>query len=450
MSLPAIGDEILGKYRITRRLGVGGMGVVYAATHIELQETVAIKMLTPDLVSREEIVSRFMREARAAAKIKNEHAVRVLDVGKLQDNVPYMVMEYLEGEDLEHVIGARGPLPLKDAIAYVSESARALGEAHRLGIVHRDIKPANLFLATRSDGTRIVKVLDFGISKVANDALTNSSGATRTEAVMGTPMYMSPEQLRSSRDVDARADVWSLGVVFYELLTAAFPFEGESLPVLYSSILGLPYKPIRERRPDLPPAVEVVLAKCLEKDRNRRFASVDEFVQALAPFANAPGAGAVAGAGTAAPRVGSGNWTQGATDATLYADVAKPASKRSGRTMAIVAVAGVLLMGGGLFAWSQMGSGPEATADQTAPGKGSAATPAVVPAGQMAGTEGQAQPTAPPVAPTAQSSATAGQTASTAPTIAVKTPLGTTTVKTGVPVVKPTATNKVFDVGGRK
>lgn len=451
MSLPEIGEEVLGKYRITRRLGAGGMGVVYAATHIELQETVAIKMLTPNLITQEEVVGRFMREARAAAKIKSDHAVRVIDVGKLPDGVPYMVMEFLEGEDLEHVIGARGALPLSDAIGYIAESAQALGEAHRLGIVHRDIKPANLFLAKKSNGSRIVKVLDFGISKVTNDAMLNGSGATRTEAVMGTPMYMSPEQLRSSRDVDARADVWSLGVVFYELLTGGYPFEGESLPVLYSAILGLPYKPIRERRPDLPPGIEAILAKCLDKDREKRFASVDEFVQALAPFSQVTGAvGAVV---VSAPRPGSGNWTQGATDATLYADVPKPAPSRSGRTIALVAVVGAVLVGGGLFAWSQMGGGADAVPDGMAAGKGSGAVgPAVTPAGQVAATTEVKPQTPATTEQPAASSIAAANTASKTPGSTVKagatTPLGT--VKVGVPVGKPTGTNKVFDVGGRK
>lgn len=453
MSLPAVGDEILGKYRILKLLGRGGMGVVYAATHVELQETVAIKMLTPELIEREEVVVRFMREARAAAKIKNEHAVRVLDVGKLADGVPYMVMEFLEGEDLEHVLAARGPLPLKDAIAYIAESATALGEAHRLGIVHRDIKPANLFLATRSNGSRVVKVLDFGISKVTNDAMLAGSGATRTEAVMGTPMYMSPEQLRSSRDVDARADVWSLGVVFYELMTGAFPFDGESLPVLYSAILGLPYKPIRQLRPDLPPAIEQIVARCLEKDRDKRFGSVEEFVAALAPHADAAGAGLVVG-GTNTARVGSGNWTRGATDATLFADVPKPTvPSRSGRTVAIAAVFGLVAVGVGLAVWSQLGGSTDTTAEQAAGSKSAAATtPAVIPAGQVTATA-EPQATALATAPTeppAASSASGASTGQPPVKVGVSTPLGTATVKTAGPAVKPTGTNKVFDVGGRK
>jgi len=452
MSLPAVGEEILGKYRILRVLGRGGMGVVYAATHVELQETVAIKMLTPELIEREEVVVRFVREARAAAKIKNEHAVRVIDVGKLPDGIPYMIMEFLEGEDLEHVIAARGALPLKDAVGYIAESAIALSEAHRLGIVHRDIKPANLFLATRSNGSRVVKVLDFGISKVANDSALGGSGATRTEAVMGTPMYMSPEQLRSSRDVDARADVWSLGVVLYELLTGTFPFEGESLPVLYSSILGLPYKPLRERRPDLPKAIEEIMARCLEKDRDKRFGSVDEFVAALAPHADIAGAGVVLG-GTNTARVGSGNWTRGATDATLFADVPKPAAPaRSGKTLAIVAAVGVLVAGGvGFAVWSQLGGAADATSDQATTNKSAGqSTPAVTPAGQVAATAEPQQPQVPATAPPPASSTSAASTGQPPLKVGLSTPIGTTTVKTGVPTVKPTATNKVFDVGGRK
>jgi serine/threonine-protein kinase len=331
-------------------------------------------------------------------------------------------------------------LPLRDAVKYVTESAEALGEAHRLGIVHRDIKPANLFLSTRGNGTRLVKVLDFGISKVAHDGLMGGSGATRTEAVMGTPMYMSPEQLRSSRDVDARADVWSLGIVFYELLTGTFPFEGESIPVLFASILGLPYKPIRKQRPDLPPAIEEIMAKCLEKDRDKRFASVEEFVRALAPFANDV-------SGAAGPRLGSGNWAPGATDATLYADVSKPPTGRSRRTIALVAGAVVALVGGGFLVWSLTAPGPEANPD-VAGAKPSSSSPSVLPAGQVittADTQHAAVPSVPSATATPESNV-----APNAVKTAVTTPLGTVTVKTGVPVVKPTATNKVFDVGGRK
>ncbi len=445
MTLPAVGDEILGKYRIIRKLGEGGMGVVYAATHIELQETVAIKMLTPELALREEIVGRFTREARAAAKIKSDHAVRVLDVGKLENGVPYMVMEFLEGQDLAHVLRANEKLSLRDAIKYVAECAEALGEAHRLGIVHRDIKPANLFLSTRSNGTQLVKVLDFGISKVSNDGLMGGSGATRTEAVMGTPMYMSPEQLRSSRDVDARADVWSLGVVFYELLTGAFPFEGESIPVLFASILGLPYKPIRQQRPDLPKAIEEIMLKVLEKDRDKRFASVEEFVQALAPYTQAEGAAVVGGGST---RLGSGKWMQDATDATLYADASRSASGRTGRTLALVAVALLALAGGGVVVWSLTGNGPETNPDLAAGKPSAASTPAVTPAGQVVATTEPRQAEA----PAASSSTTAPASPDTSAGIktAVTTPLGTATVKTGVPVVKPPGTNKVFEVGGRK
>lgn len=448
MSLPEVGDEILGKYRINKRLGEGGMGVVYAATHIELQETVAIKMLSPNLMRRDEVVARFMREARAAAKIKNDHAVRVLDVGKLDGGVPYMVMEFLDGQDLEQLLESRGPLPLREVIGYLVQTAEALGEAHRQGIVHRDIKPANLFLAKKSNGKRVVKVLDFGISKVQNENLTGGE-ATRTEAVMGTPMYMSPEQLRSTRNVDARADVWSLGIVFYRLLTGGFPFEGESIPVICSEVLAARYKPIRSRRPDLPVEIEPIVAQCLEKDRDKRFASVEGFVQALIPFGDADGAGL-------APIVldstgnSGGNWAPpGTGGASSITGSSKPANALP---LIVISAFAVLIVGAiGIFAWKRTSN--EAV---PAPEKSAEIKPATTSASSIVSV-GQAMPlndSQPPPATTQSTAPTATPTAKPATstvgtsTIGTSTTTGTSTAK--VPTTKPTSNNKVFDVGGRK
>src|SRR5258706_2580107 len=202
------GEILAGKYRVERVLGVGGMGVVVAATHIQLEERVAIKFLIKDALASGEAVARFAREARAAVKIKSEHVARVIDVGTLETGAPYMVMEYLEGGDLSQVLQSRGSLPMEEAVEYVLQACEAIAHAHVLGIVHRDLKPANLFLIRRPDGTNAIKVVDFGISKVMPGKGSSSDNAmTRTRAVMGSPLYMSPEQMTSTRDVDGRTDI---------------------------------------------------------------------------------------------------------------------------------------------------------------------------------------------------------------------------------------------------
>ena len=199
-----VGEVVAGKYRVDRVLGTGGMGVVLAATQVDLDRRVAIKFLLPAALKNPEVVARFSREARSAAKIQSEHVARVIDVGVLPTGAPYMVMEYLDGSDLAQRISAGERLPLAEAVRYVLEACEALAEAHAAGIVHRDLKPANLFLARRPDRTSSVKVLDFGISK----SPVGDGGITSTQAVMGSPLYMSPEQLVSAKRVDHRTDIW--------------------------------------------------------------------------------------------------------------------------------------------------------------------------------------------------------------------------------------------------
>jgi len=204
------GDLLAGKYRIDRVLGQGGMGLVLAAFHLELEQPVAVKVLHPELAERGDAAAPFRREARAAAKIKSEHVVRVLDVGTLDGGGAYMVMEYLEGNDLSEEMQRRGQLPVYETLDFMLQACEAVSEAHIAGIIHRDLKPANLFLSRRPDCSRVAKVLDFGISKSVVPGSTSDPSLTITSTIMGSPLYMSPEQMRSAKHVDARTDIWSL------------------------------------------------------------------------------------------------------------------------------------------------------------------------------------------------------------------------------------------------
>jgi serine/threonine protein kinase len=277
-----IGEVIADKYRVERVLGSGGMGVVVVATHLQLDQLVAIKFLRPSVAKKPDAVERFAREARAAAKIQSEHVARVLDVAVGDGGVPYMVMEYLEGKDLQTTLDEKGPLPIDNAVDYILQALEALAEAHAAGIVHRDLKPANIFLARRADGSSVIKLLDFGISKLIRGS---SPQITTTSAQMGSPLYMSPEQLRRTRDVDNRADIWSLGIILQELIVGEAPFMGESLPEIIAMIVSEPPLSMRLRRPEVPVQLEAVVKRCLEKDPDARFANVAELARALGPFA---------------------------------------------------------------------------------------------------------------------------------------------------------------------
>jgi eukaryotic-like serine/threonine-protein kinase len=276
------GDVIDGKYRIERVLGAGGMGVVVVATHLQLEQKVAIKFLLPEVSKSADAVARFSREARAAAKIQSEHVARVLDVATHANGAPYMVMEYLEGQDLDATLEEHKALPIERAVDYVLQALEALAEAHVAGIVHRDLKPANIFLARRADGSSVVKVLDFGISKLAGE---KDYGLTSDSAQMGSPLYMSPEQLQRTRDTDARSDIWAIGVILHELLTGTAPFMADTLPEIIAGILTLPPLRMRLPRPDVPLELEAVVLRCLEKNPKKRFQNVAELAVALGPFA---------------------------------------------------------------------------------------------------------------------------------------------------------------------
>jgi serine/threonine-protein kinase len=281
------GEIIAGKYYVEGVIGSGGMGVVVAARHVDLDRKVAIKFLLPTMTSEHEAVARFAREARAVAKLQSEHVARVLDVGTLDDGGPYMVMEFLEGEDLGARLRRSGPSPIDLAVDFVLQACVAIAEAHGQRIIHRDLKPSNLFCTRRSDGRPIIKVLDFGISKIVDSNRPGdvpSSSVTRTSAAMGSPPYMSPEQFQSAKDVDARTDIWSLGIILFELLTGKLPFRGEGFGELAVKIALAAPESLRAHRPDAPGALEAIVGKCLAKDRSRRYGNVADLALALMPF----------------------------------------------------------------------------------------------------------------------------------------------------------------------
>jgi serine/threonine-protein kinase len=281
-----IGEVVGGKYRVDRIIGQGGMGIVVEAMHLELDQPVAIKFLRTDIEEDgTDWRARFRTEARAAAAITSEHAVRVFDVATQETGPAFIVMELLNGEDLNMML-ERGPLPVAEACDYLLQACEALAEAHAGGLVHRDLKPPNLFVARRPNGTRIVKVLDFGISKVLPGHRLAQSGRahTTTRSIKGTPGYMAPEQLKS-QPIDPRTDIWSMGVILYELLTGVNPFDAETVPLQCVAVLTSQPAPIRQIRTDVPPELEAVATRCLEKNRANRYQSVIELAMALAPFA---------------------------------------------------------------------------------------------------------------------------------------------------------------------
>lgn len=275
----APGTLLGGKYLVERTLGEGGMGIVVAARHAQLGHRVAIKMMIGDAVRNGDALARFEREARAAAELSSEHVARVTDVGQFENGMPYMVMEYLEGEDLAARILREGVLPVGDVIRMFIQACIGLGDAHEHGIIHRDIKPSNLFLSNRRGGRVILKVLDFGIAK-AN--LTSSDHQlTRTSALMGSPQYMSPEQLRDTKNVDARTDLWSLGASMYEALTGVPAFPAETLAELHVKILMDPPVATFRYRPEIPFELDAIVMRCLAKQPSERFPSMQALQDVL-------------------------------------------------------------------------------------------------------------------------------------------------------------------------
>lgn len=283
------GMVIADKYRVQKELGRGGFGVVVRAVHLAMDQIVAIKILTVGEGGEaewKEDAARFKREAQATAALRSEYVVRMLDADFLEDGSPYMVMEYLEGETLHHAIHTRGPLPIAEAVDHVVQVLAALGEAHAAGIVHRDLKPANVLITSGAGGTPVAKVLDFGVSKIASysviGSVTAASPLTRTGAVIGTIAYMAPEQMIDAKRVDARADLWSVGVLLYELLTKQTPFGPVNNAMLVTQMLTKPPIPISSLRPDIPPKLEKIVMRCLEKTPDRRYATAGKVAAALA------------------------------------------------------------------------------------------------------------------------------------------------------------------------
>ncbi len=296
-----VGDVLAAKYRVDRVLGAGGMGVVVAATHVQLDQVVALKFVRAKALHNPEIVARFEREARVAVRLKSEHAARIIDVGRLESGSPYIVMEYLEGQDLAQLLERQRSLSVAVACDYIIQACDAITEAHNLGIVHRDLKPGNLFLATTTHGQQVIKVLDFGISKTQGPA--GDVDMTRTQAVMGSPGYMSPEQMRSTKNVDSRTDIWSLGVILYELVAGRTPFQADTLSALCVKIAVDPHPPMLKLPAKLPPGFEAVVNRALEKDPAMRFQSAAELAQALAPYAGASARERAQRLGAASPGV---------------------------------------------------------------------------------------------------------------------------------------------------
>jgi eukaryotic-like serine/threonine-protein kinase len=282
LGLPIAPGQVIGeRYRVGQLLGGGGMGVVFAGTHLLLGTPVAVKLIHSDLKDHPEAVQRFLNEARTTAALKGEHIARVFDVGVLASGEPYLVMEHLEGCGLDQYLEQHGPLGQAEAVDIVLQSCEGLAEAHAAGLVHRDIKPANLFLAYRPDGQFTVKILDFGIAKRQH---RDAPRLTDPGKSLGSPWYMSPEQMLTAHAVDERADVWSLGVLLFELLTNCRPFEGETLAQVCGSVLTAPPPRLREFRDDVASELEDIVLRCLEKEPARRFASVTQLAKALLPF----------------------------------------------------------------------------------------------------------------------------------------------------------------------
>ena len=324
-ALPAVGAVVDGGYRIERVIATGGMGVVLQARQESLGRSVALKLLRR---AGDERAARLLQEARAAAAIESDHVARVFDVGRLGTGEPFIAMELLEGSTLAERLESEGAFEVADAIDLVLEACVAVAEAHERGIVHRDLKPSNLFFARQTGASPIVKVLDFGISKVESGG---SSTMTETGLQLGTPVYMAPEQVRDARNADARSDIWALGVVLHELVTGRRPFDGRSLPGIGASIVSDEPRRLGDDRPGVPATLEKVVLRCLEKRPVARYQTVADLVRALVPHATPRGRAAAERVSRVVREIAPS--TTADPPARVADATASTAAKRSGETL---------------------------------------------------------------------------------------------------------------------
>lgn len=281
------GETVGGKYRIERTLGAGGMGTVVLAWHLQLNQRVALKFMLPALVAEPQAVARFQREARAAVRLQSPHAGRVLDLDSLPSGAPFLVMEYLEGETLEQRLSRERSISVRQVVAWVRQALEAIGEAHGMGIVHRDLKPANLFLARRPDGSEVIKVLDFGIAKSTHPDIEKGLGTSSAQMMIGSPPYMAPEQIDHGSPIDARTDLWAVGVVLYQLLSGELPFNGVTVVEVMYAVQSRTPAPLAKLVPDAPAALCALVDRCLSKDPQHRPAAAGEVSRALDEIAAA-------------------------------------------------------------------------------------------------------------------------------------------------------------------
>ena len=428
------GDVLAGRYRIERVIAMGGMGVVVAARHVQLGQRVALKVLHENTVSPQ-TTARFLSEAKASAQLRSDHVVRVSDVGQLDSGEPFMVMELLEGADLAQVLENEGPMPVSQAVEYVLQACEGIAEAHAARIVHRDLKPENLFRTLRANGAPLIKVLDFGVSKALSQDVRAEGTVTTTDAVFGSPLYMSPEQMQSATKADERSDIWSIGVVLYELISGRMPFDAESMAGLAVVVATEPPRHLQDDAPSAPIELEAVIDKCLQKRPEHRYPNVAELAADLEPFApharqHVENIQRLLQGGTmpsrsipAAPAsnrlIAMGAETLGPLDSAMSGSFRAPKRKPwvpfliAGAAFAVVSTLGIVLL---------RGTGPEAVSH--APSSGvSGKAPLTVPTDS-------APPVPPPVA-------TVAATVTATPTMLVK-PLGThatPSAKSAMPVV---------------
>jgi serine/threonine-protein kinase len=344
----AQGDVIAGRYVVERTLGAGAMGIVVAARNEQLEQLVAIKVVRDGAVESGAAVARFLREARAAAKLKSEHVTRVLDVGTLESGAPYIVMEYLEGSSLAQLLATSGPMDVDGTVRLLLQACEAVAEAHAAGIIHRDLKPQNLFLTHSVDGSPKLKVLDFGTSKAIGQAnVGQGTDFVGASAMLGSAYYMAPEQMMSSRRVDARVDIWALGVVLFELLTGRRPFEADSMPGLCHKVIHDPPLPASDLRADIPYGLSAIIECCLMKEPAHRFASAEDLAAALTRFRVLPRRYArdmvhVPAAASASRSSRYGGGAQGESTPPYFNSRSRPPSARRRAPTAVWTLASVL------------------------------------------------------------------------------------------------------------